>query len=417
MGAGTFLNEHIEKRTDAKPGGLLRGLDVPLLMTVITLIVFGLIMMYSASWDYSLTQYDSPTYMFQHQLMWLGLGLVVAVALSFFDYHHWRKFIVPGMGLTMLLLIVVLLLHEVRLGAVRSLYNGSYQPSELAKLVSILYLSVWLYAKRQFLHDLSLGLIPLGVILGIVGGLIYLQPDLSAAATVLIMGGLLFFLAGADLKQIFGLLIVAFVAGWIVVQISPTGHQRVTDYLAGLKNLTDASYHVQRSFGAIVNGGWFGVSIGRGQAKLTGLPVPPTDSIFAVIVEELGFVGAIFLIGLYAMLIWRGLVIARRAPDMLGTLLATGLVVWIGLEAGINMAVMVGLVPFAGNALPFVSAGGSNLVAVLAAVGILINISRQQGEAAVTEEEWRQYSAVIDLRGWNRRRRISRPRRSTNVEE
>jgi cell division protein FtsW len=233
---------------------------------------------------------------------------------------------------------------------------------------------------------------------------------LSAAATVLIIGGLLFFLAGGDLKQIVVLLVIALAAGWVVVEISPTGHERVVEFIAGLKDPTQASYHVQRSFGAIVNGGWFGVGIGRAQSKLTGLPVPPTDSIFAVIVEELGLFGALFLVSLYVMVIWRGLVIARRAPDMLGTLLATGLVIWIGLEASINMTVMVGLMPFAGNALPFISAGGSNLVSSLAAIGILFNISRQRGEIN-NDEEWRSYSAAINLRGWNRRRRVPRPRR------
>jgi cell division protein FtsW len=172
---------------------------------------------------------------------------------------------------------------------------------------------------------------------------------------------------------------------------------------------------VQRSFEAIVNGGWLGVGIGRAQSKLINLPVPPTDSIFAVIVEELGALGALALISMYAAIIWRGLLIARRAPDMLGTLLATGLVVWIGLEAAINMTVMVGLLPFAGNALPFVSAGGSNLVSSLAAIGILLNISRQRGQQA-NEEERRSYSAAVDLRRWDRRRRVSRPRRVPGTE-
>jgi cell division protein FtsW len=384
-------------------------------VTVIALVIFGLVMMFSSSWDYSLLEYGSPMYMFEHQVMWLGVGLTAAFLLSLFDYHHWRKFIIPAMGLTILLLGAVLFMNEILLGAKRSLYQGSYQPSELSKVVTILYLSVWLYAKRELLHDITLGLFPLGVILGVIGGLIYLQPDLSAAATILIIGGLLFFLAGGDLKQICVLLVIAIAAGWLVVQISPTGHERVVEFVAGLKDPTQASYHVQRSFSAIVNGGWFGVGIGRAQSKLTGLPVPPTDSIFAVIVEELGAFGALFLICLYATVIWRGLVIARRAPDMLGTLLATGLVVWIGLEASINMTVMVGLLPFAGNALPFVSAGGSNLVSSLAAIGILLNISRQRGEIS-NEEEWRSYSAAVNLRGWNRRRRVPRPRRVPGFE-
>jgi len=413
MGNGTFIKE----RTFT-PSSSLRGFDMPLLVTVVALIVFGLVMLFSSSWDFSLGVYGDPMHMFDRQLMWLGLGLAIALALAFFDYHYWRKYALAAMAATILLLVVVLLMNEIRLGAKRAFFEGSVQPSELAKLVSILYLGVWLYAKRQDLNDLSLGLIPLGVILGIVGGLIYQQPDLSAAATVLMLGGLLFFLAGGDLKQIGVLLIVAIIAAWLVASISTTGRERVGDFVAGLKDPLQASYHVRRSFEAIVNGGWFGVGLGQSQSKLTGLPVPPTDSVFAVVAEELGLFGSVMLIGLYGALVWRGFVIARRAPDMLGTILASGLVIWIGMEAMINMAVMVGLLPFAGNALPFVSAGGSNLIATLAAIGILFNISRQTGEGTITDDEWRSYGAVVNMRWWNRRRSISRPRRSSrpNVE-
>jgi cell division protein FtsW len=410
MGTGTFVNERLFAPQSQRPA---RSFDLPLLVTMVALLVFGAIMLFSASWDFSLGIYGSPTYMFSRQLMWIGFGVAAAIALAFFDYHHWRRFVVPAMAVTILLLIAVLLTSEIHLGAKRNLCaSGSCQPSELAKLVSILYLSVWLHSKRAALHDIQLGLIPLGIILGIVGGLIYQQPDLSAAATILMMGGLLFFLAGGDLKQIGVLLVVAVVAAWIVASISVTGIQRVTDFIAGFKDPLQASYHVRRSFEAIVNGGWFGVGIGRAQSKLTGLPVPPTDSIFAVVVEELGLIGSVILMAIYAVLVWRGFVIARRAPDMLGTLLASGLVFWIGVEALINMAVMVGLLPFAGNALPFISAGGSSMVVSLAAIGILFNISRQNGEGTMTDEDWRSYSAVVDLRGWNRRRRISRPGRT-----
>ena len=403
--------------TPARPSIQRRGFDMPLLVTVIALVVFGLLMLFSASWDFSFGAYGDSMHMFNRQLMWLGLGTAAALILAFFDYHHWRKFVVPAMAITILLLVTVLVFSEIRFGAKRNLCSeGSCQPSEAAKLVSILYLGVWLYSKREHLHDISLGLIPLGVILGIVGGLIYQQPDLSAAATVLMLGGLLFFLAGGDLKQIGVLLVVSIAAAWLITQVSVTGRERVGDFLAGIKDPLQASYHVRRSFEAIVNGGWFGVGLGQSKSKLTGLPVPPTDSIFAVVAEELGLLGSVALIGLYGALVWRGFVIARRAPDMLGTLLASGLVLWIGTEALVNMAVMVGLLPFAGNALPFVSAGGSNLVATLAAIGILFNISRQKGEGTMTDEEWRSYSAVVDLRWWNRRRSVSRPRRPRTVE-
>jgi cell division protein FtsW len=174
---------------------------------------------------------------------------------------------------------------------------------------------------------------------------------------------------------------------------------------------------VRRGFEAIVNGGWFGVGLGESQSKLTGLPVPPTDSVFAVVTEELGWFGSVGLIAIFGFLVWRGLVIARRAPDMLGTLIASGLVIWIGLEALINMAVIVGLLPFAGNALPFISAGGSNLVATLAAIGILFNISRQTGEGTITDDEWRSYSAVVNMRWWNGRRSVSRARRTQRANQ
>jgi len=397
---------------------MTRSIDMPLLVIVVALIVFGLVMLYSASWDFSRAAYDGDAmYMFNRQLMWLGIGIVAATALTFLDYHRWRQWIVPAMAFTIATLIIVLLMSELRFNARRTIFNGSIQPSELAKLVSILYLAVWLYAKREMLKDVTFGLIPLGVILGFVGGLIYQQPDLSAAATVLMLGGLLFFLAGGDLKQIGGLLVIAGLVAWLVVSVSLTGQQRVTDFVAGIKDPLQASYHVRRSFEAIVNGGWFGMGIGNSITKVTGLPVPPTDSVYAVIVEELGWFGGVGLIGLFGALVWRGLVIARRAPDMLGSLIAAGLVIWIGIEALINMAVMVGLLPFAGNALPFVSAGGSNLVTTLAALGILFNISRQGSVTNVSADERRSYSAAANLRWGNGRRGLSRSVRLRNAKE
>ncbi|HEU0297081.1 MAG TPA: putative peptidoglycan glycosyltransferase FtsW [Anaerolineales bacterium] len=415
MGAGTFVNERTGVSAKKLARGVrgLRGIDIPLVLTVVALVVFGLIMLYSASFDFSFNQYSSSSYMFNRQVKWLGLGILCAFLLSRLDYHHWRRLVVFAMLGTICLLVAVLVVNEIRLGASRTLYEGSYQPSELAKLVALIYLSVWLYAKRNSLHDVSFGLIPLGVILGIIGGLIYLQPDLSAAGTVLILGGLLFFLAGADIKQIVLLLVLAVVMAWIVVQFSETGQDRVNSFLAGLKDPTHASYHVQRSLEAVIKGGVFGVGLGQADTKLTGLPFAPTDSIFAVVSEELGLFGVVLLMSLYATLLWRGLSIARRAPDMLGTLLASGVTFWIGIEALINMAVMVGLLPFAGNALPFISAGGSNLVSTLCAIGIMLNISRQSGETTKREEnEWRSFGAVIDLRWRNGRRSVSRARRT-----
>lgn len=410
MGTRTFVNERV---SFSPTKAVSRGVDMPLVLIVVALCVFGLIMLYSASYDFSFNEYGSATYMFSRQVRWLALGAVMAFVLSLFNYHNWRRIVVVVMLGTIGLLVAVAIINEPRLGAVRTLYKGSYQPSEIAKLVSVIYLSVWLYSKRQFLHDLGFGLIPLGVILGIIGGLIYKQPDLSAAGTVIILGGLLFFLAGADIKQIIFILILAVGIGFMITRFSTTGHARVAEYLAGWQDPTNASYHVQRSFEAIIKGGVFGVGLGEANTKLLGLPFAPTDSVFAVIVEELGVFGSVLLISLYAALVWRGLVIARRAPDMLGTLLASGIACWIAIEALINMSAMVGLVPFAGNALPFISAGGSNLVSILCAIGIMLNISRQRGEVVKKEEnDWRSFGADVDLRRGNGRRSVSRTRRS-----
>jgi len=388
-------------------------LDVPLLMSTFTLLIFGLVMVYSASWDFSYWQYEDASYMFRHQLLWLAIGLLVAVVASLLDYHYYRRFVVPAMLLTLAALVTVFIIGEIRHGAARTLRQGSYMPSEAAKIATIIYLSIWLYSKRHVLSDVSFGLLPLAGIIGVVSGLILAQPDLSAAATIIFLGGMLFFLAGGDLKQISILLVVAVMIGWLVVQIHPTGSTRIANYLQGLKDPTQAAYHVRRSFEAFVSGGLFGVGIGKADTKLTGLPVPPTDSIFAVVAEETGLFGTTLLVLLYGIFIWRGLRIAKRAPDLLGSLLGAGLTIWIAIEAFINMSVMVGLLPFAGNALPFISAGGSNLVVSLCAVGILMNISHLS--QMPKKEKERKDNASDGLRRSDRRRDQPRSRRASGT--
>lgn len=389
-------------------------LDVPLLLVVITLLIFGLIMVYSASYDYSLYYYNNANTIFIRQVAWMAIGLVAASFLTWFDYRYFQKLAVPIIIGTILLLLGVLIVANVRNNAVRTLIDGSVQPSELAKVATVIYLSVWLFSKRDQLKDITFGLIPLSLILGGIGGLIFVQPDLSAVITIVFLGGCLFFLAGGDLKQIGVMLILALFVGYFVVRFHSTGSVRVGEHLAGTQSLLNASYHVQRALEAFLKGGWFGVGLGKADTKLTGLPVPPTDSIFAVVGEEIGVVGASAVVILYLVLLWRGLAIAFRAPDDLGKLMAAGLSLWIAVEAFINMSVMVNLVPFAGNALPFISAGGSNLVIAMSAVGILLNISRASAESQ--EDSGRLFGAVIDLRRWDRRRGVSRSRRSARPD-
>jgi cell division protein FtsW len=413
------MGERTSMRHPSQPamrhkGGVRLGFDVPMLLIVLTLMIFGLVMVYSASYDYSLAYYGNAYRIFQRQVIFMVLGVGVAVFLTFLDYHVWQRLAVPVGVVTVVGLLAVLLANNVLNNASRTLWEGSVQPSELAKLITVVYLSVWLYSKREFLQDITLGLIPLGVMLGVLGFLIYLQPDLSAVITIAILGAIMFFLAGADMRQIGFLIVFGLIFGWLLVQVSSTGSERMATYLAGLKNPLNSSYHVRRSLEAFVNGGWFGVGIGMSETKLTGLPVPQTDSIYAVIGEETGFFGAAGLVVLYVLLLWRGLTVAQKAKDGLGALMAAGLTLWLALEAFVNMAVMVNVLPFAGNALPFISAGGSNLAVSLAAVGILLNISRLSNRQ--DEREGNFFSAVVDLRGRDRRRGVSRTRRSSGVE-
>jgi cell division protein FtsW len=415
MGIGTFVNQPARPITAPQRHKRTSTGDLILIATVIALCIFGLLMLYSASTDFSYLNYGSQTFMFNKQLIFLACGILIAFAASRVDYHLYRRFALPLMVVAVILLIAVLLTRDMRNGAIRTFFGGSVQPSELAKLVMILYLSVWLYSKQEYMHDIHLGLIPLGVILGGIAGLVYLEPDLSATITIFLLGGLLFFLAGGELRQIILFCLVALVAGWLVVQISSTGRARMASYLAGLKDPLKSSSHVLWSLEAVYRGKWFGVGIGNATTKLIGLPFSATDSIFAVIVEEMGLFGALALIGLYGILLWRGLVIASRAPDLLGSVMAAGLTFWIIIEALINMTMIIGLIPVAGNALPFVSAGGSNLISTLTAIGILLSISRQSGPKVPAEsKERRSYSATVDLRRRDRRRSVSRPGRAAS---
>jgi cell division protein FtsW len=385
------------------------GFDVPLLMVVISLILFGMLMVYSASADYSFQVYGSPSYIFMRQLRWLGLGSLVMIFLALMDYHYWKKFALILMGAAIFALVAVLIIQDTRLGSVRSLFRGSVQPSELAKFGIVIYLSVWLNNRRDMLRNMYLAMIPLSVIMGVVGGLIALQPDLSAVVTIGLLGTLMFFLAGGSLKHFLFMMAIGFIVGAVVLSsgLFPTGPDRMNSFLAGLKDPLQYSEHVRRSLEAFMRGGWLGVGIGRSQTKLNGLPFPHTDSVFAVVGEETGVLGAGILVILYMVFLWRGWMITRKAPDGLGILLCGGLTFWLAMEALINMLVMVGLLPFAGNALPFISSGGSNLIVVLASIGIILNISRMSEKSKQREEKG--FNAVVNLRGGDRRRRVSRP--------
>lgn len=403
--------EEAVPNTSAKSRWLARsgGLDWILIGTVVGLVLFGLVMVYSSSTKFSTEMNQPVSYFLLRQSMWALISTVIAVGLAIIDYHIFKRLSILLMLVTIIMLIAVALFGDRTYGAIRSLIEGSIRPSELAKLVIIIYISVWLNSKREVLNDMSLGLFPLIAILGLTSGLILIQPDISAAITVFVLGGTLFFLCGGEWRQIVLVLVVTALLGWIVVNLYPTGIDRITGHLIGLYDPNQAKYHVKLALEAIVNGGLFGVGIGRGSTKFTGLPVPLTDSIFAVIIEELGLVGAGLTILAYLIILWRGLSIAKQAKDHLGAIMAGGITIWIALEAILNMGVMVNMLPHAGNALPLISYGGTNLLVTLAGIGIVINISRVSNQKS--KQGGNPFGAVVDLRWRDRRRRVSRPGR------
>ncbi len=361
-------------------------------------------MVYSSTFDWSYRQYGSPTTIFIRQLEWLALGLTMMFITARVDYHWWKRLAVPLMILTLGALLWVLVFGSQVFGAQRSFFRGSVQPSELAKFVTIVYLAAWLDSKGDKIRETGYGLVPFALIVGIVAGLILLQPDLSATATVLVVATLMFFVSGADIIQMGMVGVLGSATIWGVLQVSVTGRMRLADYLVGLQDLTQASWHIKQAAIAFINGGVFGRGLGESHQKFGFLPTPHTDSIFAIIGEELGLIGCLFVIALFIALIWRGFKITAQARDPLGAVLAAGIVAWVALEALINIAVMVGIMPFAGNALPLISYGGSNLVVTLTAMGVLLSISRRREDETIP----RKTRATIDFGRRDRRWSVSR---------
>ena len=287
----------VEYKPKRRP--LYLGVDVTMLITVVTLLGFGLLMLYSASWEYSVSiMGQRPSYLLERQLRFLVLGGAAAVFAFFFDYHKIKKFVIPMMLVTLIMLMLVIFyVNEVRLGARRGLFQGSIQPSELAKLVVIIYLAFWLHAKKDLLHEFSFGLLPMAAILGISSALILFQPDLSAAATIFLIGGLMFFMGGGEMRQIIPSLIIALVVGILLILVYSTG-QSVFPASWKVSGSQNGFYHVcalsKRLYEAVCSA--------RGlasQHQITGLPVAPTDSIFAVIAEKTGIIGACLVIIFY----------------------------------------------------------------------------------------------------------------------
>ncbi len=349
--------------------------DYLLILTTAALVMLGLLMVYSTTFDWGYGDFQNPFYWLQRQVLWVILGVAVAVVLARTDYTLWRDWAVPLLGGTLLLLLLVLVAGRPQWGAQRSLLGRSVQPGELAKVTTVVYAAAWASSKGERIRDLSYGLIPFSVWIGLVAGLVALQPDLSATAVLVFAGFLVFFLSGAHIGQLFIAGLMGTAVFWGLITVYPHAHERFEAFLAGLKDPSLLPYHPLQALYALASGGLFGVGLGEGRVKFY-LPAAHTDAIFAVIGEELGLFGCLLVVGLFGVLAWRGFRIALRAKDSFGGLLAAGLTGLLVFQAVLNMGVIASLLPFTGTNLPFIGMGGSSLVTSLAAVGLLESVAR-----------------------------------------
>ena len=383
-------------------------LDKPLLAIVILLLTIGSIMVYSSTFDWSNFKYGTATGFFVEEH--LRNVLLSSLALVFFaavDYRFWKRFALWLLLFTMGALIAVLAVGDDKFGARRSLVGGRFQPGELAEFAIVAYMAAWLGSKNTRVGSFIYGLVPFAIVVGAVAFLITEQPDLSSAAIVTVTATIMFFVAGANLFQLLAVGAGAATVSYILVAGLGYAQGRITDFLAGLNDLTSTNYHTQQAIAAFMKGGWTGVGLGESEQKFGALPAPHTDSIFAVIGEEFGVLGAAIVVALFVAFAIRGFQMARRAKDTYGSLLCVGFTSWVIIQALLNIAVMTNAVPSTGVPLPFISFGGSSLTVIMIGVGLMLSVQRVAQQRKRTADR-RNSIANLDRRWWNRRARLSR---------
>ena len=352
--------------------------DAWLLIIVLTLLCIGIVMVYSASAFQAAREQGDASYYFQRELMWTILGTVAMLLTLRVDYRQWRRFSLVGMLIILPLLVIVLKFGVNVYGASRWLSLGSFfafEPSELTKLVLALYIADWLARKGDQVGTFLYGLAPFIILVGIVLGLVLLENDLGTAIIIAGFATAMFFTAGANITQF----LLAMACGGVIFlkeAFSSYRFYRIAGFINPFKDVTSINLQLYQALLALGSGGWFGLGLGNSRQKTGYLPFPYTDSIFPIIGEELGFVGSAVIVILFLFLAFRGFRLARRTPDLYGALLATGITTWLVLQAMINIGANTGTIPYTGVPLPFISFGGSSLVVSLAAVGVLLNISR-----------------------------------------
>ena len=352
----------------------MKKADLILLLTVLALTIFGLFVIYDASSFVAFRDFADKYHYIKEQSFWIVFGIIAMVIFSFFDYHKFYNFALPILVVSFLLLLLVFVpglgLHL--LGARRwiDLRFLTLQPTEFTKLALAIYLAAWFSNKEK-------GTIwAFCLLIGSILFLIMLQPDMGTAGIILIEGLVIYFLSGAKLSYFAALGPILAGIGFILIKLAPYRANRLATFLNFNQSPDTYSYHVRQILIALGSGGLTGVGLGNSLQKYAYLPENTTDSIFAIIAEEIGFLGSTIVIALFMVIIWRGFYIAIHAKDNFGKLLAGGITTFLAFQILVNLAAQTALLPLTGIPLPFVSYGGSALIMNLASIGILLNISR-----------------------------------------
>jgi len=355
--------------------------DYVFIAFIFILVIFGLVMLTSASSDLGKTRFGDSYYYLTHQIIYgLVPGIIGFFAGLFIYYRRFEKWSMPILAMSILLLLLVFTPFGFSAkGSERWLQIGSFtfQPGELLKLSFFVYLAAWISKKRERNESFSEGFFPFIMITGLTMAILFLQPSTSIAILIFATAFLTYFTAGAKLKFLLPVFAIATICISLVIYFTPYRLQRVMTFLRpSASNELSSGYHINQALIAIGSGGLTGVGYGQSTTKLHYLPEPIGDSVFAVIGEELGFIGVTSFMLIFLAFIWRGFRIAKEAPDSFGRLLVIGFIILIGLQAFVNIAAISGILPLTGMPLPFVSYGGTALTVLLTMCGIIINISR-----------------------------------------
>jgi len=354
-------------------------MDFSLFIAVVIVCAFGLVMVFSSSYYYAQDRgLDNGYYYLKNQAMFLALGLALMLILSRVDYHKWEKLRVVGLAGVMLLMFAVVFFGETRNGATRWLEIGgvSFQPSELAKFVLLLYMAAFMAKRPHLMNSFSRGLMPMLMIIAAISAVLLLQKNMSMMIIVLLTGIVMLYLGGAQIKHLLLLAAVAAPIVFVFIKSADYRWSRVLMFVDPWNSDQDGAYQLRQSLLALGSGGLFGQGLNFSRQKLLFLPYGESDFIFSIIGEELGFLGCLCVIGMYGFIVYRGVRVAIRCKDRFGSLMASGITAVLGIQAAVNIAVATSSVPPTGQTLPFISAGGSSLVIFMCAMGILLNISR-----------------------------------------